>query len=258
MILKDDVNAYNSLYHTTLRWARTTSDSLPFDPDYIQSLNMWVNRIQAVIKRNDGWWKHADANLTSEDLIDVLNLTVNTQKYALNANWLKISRVRILESDGVTWRTIDNKNRANISDNEMQSSDVRFYYLLGGFLWLAGKPSYSVAGGIEIQYQTIPYSFVPADTAKEIGFDPIFEELAILGPALDYLDINGPDEQARKVQARIGQEPIGNIPGTGLLGALATSYSERDDTQPEIELEGSNRAQGLQIDSIGSDLNPSY
>lgn len=255
MILRDNTNEHNSLYHATLRRARTTSELLPFDPDYIQSLNSWVKRIEAVIKRYDGWWKHVDSNL-NDDLIDTINLTTGVQKYELNSSWLKIARVRILDKDGKTWKTLHNKNRADISDAELSSTDVRYYFLLGGNLWLAGKPNYSQANGIEVQYQTNAYQFIPGDTDKEVGFDPIFEELAILGPALDYLEINGPDDQEAKVRLRIGQEPIGNIQGTGLLGALAESYSERLDEQQILEIEKSPRAQGLQIDSMGSDLNP--
>lgn len=256
MILKDDSNLYNSLYHMTLRWARTTSDLLPFDPDYIQSLNVWVKRLEGIIKRHDGWWTHADSNLTSEDLVDTIDLTINTQKYAIDSAWSMISGIRILENNGVTWRTLEEKSRDNISDAELASSDVRYYYLLGQNLWLAGKPAYSQTDGIEITFQTRTYPFVPADAAKEVGFDSLFEELAILGPALDYLDMNGPEEQAVKVRNRIGQEPIGNIQGTGLLGAMAAHYAERLDEQPEIELEMSDRARALQLDSIGSDLNP--
>lgn len=256
MKLRDNTNTYDSLYHSSLRWARTTAGLYPFDPDYIQSLNSWAKRADTIIKRSDGWWKYADKNLTGEELIDTINLLQNVSKYALNASWLKIARVRILEQNGVTWRTIEHKNRANISDAELATTDVRFYYLLGGNLYLAGKPNYGVTNGIEVQYQTGAYNFLPADTTKEIGFEQTFEDILVFGPALDYLDINGPEEQAKKVRERLGQEPIGNIQGTGLLGALATAYSERLDEQPEISLEMSDRAQGLQIDSIGSDLNP--
>lgn len=256
MLLQDNSNEYNSLYHATLEEARTTSTQLPFNPDYLRSLNFWVKKVEALIKRQDGWWKHVDANITDKTLIAKFNLVSGTQSYVINAGWLKIARVRILENDGITWRTLDNKNRANISDAEMASSDVRFYYLLGGFLWLAGNPNYSQVNGIEIQYQTTTYQFTPSDTGKSVGFDPTFERLAVLGPAFDFLRKNGPKDQYVLVRDEIGQEPIGNIQGTGLLGAIAVAYSERLDEQPEIELEMSNRAQGLQLDSIGSDLNP--
>lgn len=256
MILRDNTNEYNSLYHTSLRWARTTETLFPFNPDFLQSLNVWVKRVEGLINRYDGRWAHADANLTSEDLIDTINLTQDTQQYAINANWRVVARVRVLENDGVTWKTLENKNRGHISDAEMASSDLRYYYLLGGYLWLAGKPAYSQTNGIEVQFQTSPYPFLPADTDKEVGFDPIFEEIAILGHALDYLDINGPAEQAEKVRSRLGQEPMGDIRGTGLMGALAEAYAERNDTQFELEIERSNRSRGLQLDSVGSDLNP--
>lgn len=254
MKLRDNSNPHNSLYHSSLRWARATDSLYPFDPDFLQSLNQWVKRVDALIKRYDGRWPHADSNLTSEDLLTPIDLTAGEQQYPLT--YPIVARVRILEDDGVTWRTLTHRTRANLTDDELSSADVRYWYTLGGYLWLAGKTTYSRTNGIEIQYQLGPYTFVPADTAKEVGFDPLFEEIAILGPALDYLDINGPEEQAAKVRNRIGQEPINNVQGTGLLGALATAYAERIDDVPEIELERSNRALGLQVDSISSDTNP--
>lgn len=259
MLLKDDANEYNSLYHATLDEARTTTDLLPFDPDYIRSLNFWVKRIDALIKRYDGWWPFADSNLSNEDLVDTIDLTQNIRKYEVDSAWRIISGVRILENDGTTWRTLEEKNRDNISDAELEAEgDVRFYYLLGGYLWLAGKPSYGQTNGIEITFQTGTYQFTPSDDAKEVGFEPIFERIAVLGPAFDYLRKNGPQEQYTLVRDELGQEPIGNVQGTGLLGALAVFYSERLDEQPELEIERGDRALGLQIDSIGSDLNPPY
>lgn len=256
MKLKDDANEYNSLYHATLDEARTTATSLPFDPDYIRSLNFWVKRVEALIKRFDGWWKHVDRNLTNEDLVDTIDLTVNVRKYAVNTNWLKIASVRILENDGSTWKTLEEKSNDNVSDHERVSSDLHAYYLLGGYLWLVGTPSYSQTNGIEITFQTKAYQFTPDDEDMEVGFDQTFERIAVLGPAYDHLRKNGPKDQFVLVRDELGQEPIGNIQGTGLLGALAVSYSERLDEQPELEIQRSDRAQALQTDSIGGDLNP--
>lgn len=256
MKLKSDLEEYNSLYHATLDEARTTASSLPFDPDYIRSLNFWVKRVEALIKRYDGWWKHVDANLVGEDLVDTIDLQVNVRKYALNSNWLKIAGIRILENDGTTWKTLEEKSNDNVNDFERTASDVQYYYLLGGYLWLVGTPSYSQTGGIEITFQTKAYQFTPLDEDMEVGFDQTFERIAVLGPAYDYLRKHGPQDQFVFIRDELGQEPLGNVAGTGLLGALATAYAERLDEQPELEMEISNRAVALQQDSIGSDLNP--
>ena len=256
MILRDNSNEYNSLYHASLRWARADSTNFPFDPDYIQYLNLAANKLSALVKRYDSDWKWIDSNNTSELLDTTLNLTSSVSKYTIPAGWKKIARVRIKESDGTTWRTLEKKNRRQVTDDELVGSYIQYYFVLGGYLYLVGVPTYTQANGIEVEYQTGASAFVPADTGEEVGFNNEFEELAILMPALDYLDINGPEEQARKVRDKIGTEPRAGQEGTGLLGALVASFLERHDAPEKISLAKSPRAVGLLEHT--SDINPLY
>ncbi len=90
----------------------------------------------------------------------------------------------------------------------------------------------------------------------EPGFSSEFHELIALMPALDYLEINGPGEQAVKVEKKVGQPPRQGFEGVGLLGALAASYLERDDNPQTMTLKKSPRALGLL--NGGGDINPLY
>lgn len=245
MKLRDDANQYNSLYHLSLRWARADETNFSYD-DFIQSFNMAVNKITAVVFRHDTGWKHMDRNDTGELLDVTKTLSSGVSAYALSTPWLKIRRVRILLDDGVTWRTLQYKDRNQLNDDELAGNSVTSYYLLGGFLYLAGVPTWGVANGIEVQYQKGPIHFTPNDTNEEVGFSPLFEELGALMPALDYLEINGPDEQARKVEKKIGIEPRRGIEGAGLLNDLAVSYQERNDVINTLSFKGNSRALGLQ------------
>lgn len=242
MILKDDVNTYNSLYHLSMRWARADSTNFTFE-DFIQSLNMAVNKLTALVQRHDREWLSADRNSTDE-LTTTVNLVASTSKYTISTPWLKIARVRIKDQNG-NWFTIKQTTRKEASDDELITHDIGKYFLLGNYLYLVGIPQYSYTGGIEIQFQSKLVHFVPADTTKEVGFSPIFEELAALMPALDYLDMNGPDEQAVKVRERIGVEPRPGIVGTGLLNDMAISYQERSDEPKHITLASSDTALSL-------------
>lgn len=242
MILKDDANTYNSLYHLSLRWARADSVNFTFE-DFIQSLNMAVNKLTALVQRHDREWQSADRNSTDE-LTTPINLVAGTSKYSISAPWLKIARVRMKDSSG-NWFTLDHTIRKFVGDDDFLSPDISKYYLLGNFLYLVGVPAHSATGGIEIQFQSKLSHFTPADAAKEVGFTPIFEELAALMPALDYLDINGPDEQAVKVRDRIGVEPRSGIAGSGLLNDMAISYQERSDEPLTISLNNGGNARAL-------------
>ena len=258
MIIRDDVNTENSLYHLSLRWARADANNFTYR-DFIQSLNMAINRITAVIHRHDEGWPWHDRN-ASGDLIDTsLTLTANTSEYAVSEPWLKIGGVRIKQEDGTTWKTLSFKDRTVVTDDERIGNWIGHYYLYGGKLVLVGKPNYTVANGIEITYQDGPTHITTdaGDYTLEVGFNPVFEELAALMPALDHLEINGPDEQARKVEKRVGIEPRQGTEGSGLLNALALSYVERNDVPQTMTLKKSNRALGL-TDTYSGDYPLTY
>jgi hypothetical protein len=244
MKLRDDVNTYNSLYHLSLRWARADVNNFPY-ADFIQSFNVAVNKITAIVLRHDKGWKSMDRNDTGQLLDTTLTLTSGVSAYSLSLPWLKIARVRIKLTDGTTWKTLQFKDRIQLTDAELASNNVAYYYLLGGTLYLAGVPNWTMANGIEVEYQKGPVHFTPTDLDEEVGFSPLFEELGALMPALDYLEINGPDEQARKVEKKIGIEPRRGIEGSGLLNDLAVSYQERNDVNQTISLPTSGRALGL-------------
>ena len=255
MKLRDDTNQYDSLYHLSLRWARADETNFPY-ADFIQSYNVAVNKITSVVFRHDKGWQYMDRNDTGELLDRTLALTSGVSAYALATPWLKIARVRVKQPDGITWKTLDYKDRIQLADDELTSATVQYFYLLGNTLYLAGVPNYSMANGIEVQYQKRPIQFTPTDTNVEVGFNPLFEELGALMPALDYLEINGPDEQARKVEKKIGIEPRQGVVGSGLLNDLALSYQERADVVKTLSLKGSPRAMGL-TDLYGGDY-PMY
>ena len=246
MQIRDDANPENSLYALALRWARADSTNFTYE-DFVQSLNMAINRITSIIHRHDEGWAWHDRN-ASGDLTDTsLTLTTNVSEYAIAEAWLKIAGVRILLQDGTTWKTLTFKNPVVVTDEERVSNNIEYYYLYGNKLVLVGKPEYTVANGIEITFQTTP-TYITTDASDytlEVGYNPIFEELSALMPALDYLEINGPDEQARKVEKRIGIEPRQGSEGSGLLNALALSYVERNDAPATLSIKGSPRAVGL-------------
>lgn len=243
MILRDDVQPYNSLYHLSLQWARSDDTNFTFD-EFVRFLNVALNRLQAVIMRHDQDWKYRDRNAAPGSLIDATtDLVANQSAYPIALHWLKIARVRVKDEQG-NYHTIHNVDRYDVADWQFGNPCIRGYYLLGNTLYLVGTPTYGYAAGIEVQYQQGATHFTPADAAKTVGFDPTFEEAAALMPALDYLDINGPEEQAVKVRTRIGTEPRQGAEGSGLLNALALSYQQRDDTPKRLSLRRNNRAIG--------------
>ena len=258
MIIRDDTNTHNSLYHLSLRWARADTNNFTY-PDFIQSFNTAIKRVTAIIHQHDEAWPFHDRN-ASGNLIDTsLTLTAGTNEYTIAESWLKIAKVRILKYDATTWQTLDFINNEVVTDEDRVSSFMKGYYVRGNKLYLVGTPNYTVLNGIEITFQDGPTVITTdaGDYTKEVGYNPIFEELGALMPALDYLEINGPDEQARKVEKRIGIEPRRGVEGQGLLNALAVSYQERNDSPQTISLQRNNAASIALTDNY-SGYNPLY
>ncbi len=159
MKIRDDANTTNSLYHLAIRWARANDSNFTFS-DFVQSANVALDKIAALIKRYDDSWKWKDANDANELIDTSLELQSGVSGYAVPSNVFKIARVRILESDGTTWRTIEKKTRRQISDDEMKTSYIRYWYILGTKIYLAGEPDYSQTNGIEINFKVQQYILI--------------------------------------------------------------------------------------------------
>jgi hypothetical protein len=245
MRINDASNQHLSLYHLALRWAIATSTDFPFNPDFLQSANLALDKVSALIMRFDNTWEYDDSNNT--DLpIATTDLVAGQDQYSIATSHLKILRVRVTNRNG-DYVTLSPKNRGELNDRTLDVDGTPLYYdKLGGNIFILPKPDYS--GTIELQTQRGANHFATSDTVKEPGFNSLFHELVALYPSLDYTEIAGMDKQANKIRARIGQEPVGGQEGTGLLGQLATAMMQRDADRPQsLGISKSNRGIGLLI-----------
>lgn len=234
MKLKDDNNPWDSLYHLSLRWARADSANFPYT-DFIQFLNVATKKIAAVIMRHDETWKWSDSNNLTPD-VATTNLVAGQNVYPVSVDWIKISRIDIQDESGNWYEVKSSRKRPSVI---LDSSVPQRYSLVGNSIILHSKPAYSRNNALRITYQTAPVVFDPtrpADEGLSVGFSHIQEELAALMPALDYLEINGPEEQAVRVRNKIGVEPRGGAEGSGLLNDLALSYKDRNDTPDQLQI----------------------
>jgi hypothetical protein len=244
MQIRNDSSTHLSLYHLGLRWAQAATTDYPF-AEFVQSANVWLDKVVAVIMRNDNTWEFEDTNNTDLPLATT-SIVAAQEDYSLAASHLKILRVRAKDNQG-NWVTLQPIQRRQLTDDQLRSTgNPEGYDKLGNSLFLNPIPDYASSGGLELQFQRGGNYFDTDDTTKEPGFASPFHEIIALGAALDFCDINGKDKQANAIRARLGVEPIGNVEGSGLLGALASHYRTRDYDRPQtISLKQSNRSRGL-------------
>lgn len=244
MQIRNDSSTHLSLYHLALRWAQAAATDYPF-AEFVQSANVWLDKVVAIILRNDNTWEFEDINNTDIPLATT-DLVAAQEDYSLAASHLKILRIRVKNSQG-NWITLQPIQRRELSDAQLRETGTPSGYdKLGNSLFLTPIPDYASSGGLEVQFQRGGSYFATGDTTKEPGFASSFHEIIALGAALDFCDINGKEKQAEAIRARLGTEPIGSDEGSGFLAALATHYRTRDYDRPQtISLKQSNRSTGL-------------
>lgn len=198
-----------------------TSDTTSYPiKAFTRNANMGLDRALMLILRADNIWAFDDTNNTGE-LLDVTTaLTANTQKYPISITWLKIARVRIKDPNGNMITITPAKGRTELSNAALTApaGTPQEYFLLGNFLYFDKAPNYSVAAGIEIQYQRGSSYFIYTDSTKTPGFAVQFHRLVSLYAALDFCQINGMPERVTVIQNKINM----------LESELLLFYASRD------------------------------
>lgn len=212
-------DAETSLYADCLYWSGADSTTYPIDPDFTRNANLALDRVTGLILRTDNSWKWDDTNATSSQLITTSAVSA-TRNVAITASWLKILRVRVLDTAG-QYHTLDAVTRDQFSDSDLATTNtgVPTRYAKVGNLIILDKV---YTGTIEIQFQRASADyFTPSDTTQEPGFAPQFHRLISLYAALDYTEPNELEGRSRTIRNRI----------QSLEGELIDHYSQRDADQ---------------------------
>lgn len=142
----------------------------------------------------DGGMRPADDTNHEDYPIIYLNIVPNQQDYPVtvdeDGNQINaIYKVRILEPDGVTWKTLKQINQNQIDDsylNRTSGGTPSEYYINANGIFLVEKPNYESIGGMEIFVARTPDYFVYTDTIKVSGIPDVFHEYLILRPSYFY------------------------------------------------------------------------
>jgi len=227
------------LYSDALYWSGADSSQYTIE-EFTRNANFALNDITSLILKSDTSWKWRDNTLSDELLDTTIDIVSGTANYAPLVTWLKIRRIRIKDTNGVL-RTLKKVDREDLTDSQLRESGTpRFYYLLGGFIYLVSNPNYNSTNGLEVQFQKGADLFDKDDTTKQPGFASPYHRIVSLKGALDYVEANSIRNRAPQIRARIGVEPdyAEGIKGSGMLKAIVDFYSARDDDeQPRIKLE---------------------
>lgn len=178
-----------------------------------------------------GNWRPADDTNQTDYPIVYTSLVSGQQDYTFtvdeNGNQiLDIYKVRVLNSNGVDWLTLDQLNQDILTDADLStvsSGSPTQYRLTANGIFLIQKPNYSLSNGLEIWINRTPSYFTTSDTTKKAGIPWTHHEYLALRPSYFYCLQKGlPQATAYKI-ALYGETGKG-----GMEAAIKKYYRDRN------------------------------
>jgi hypothetical protein len=163
-------------------------------------------------------------------------LVAGQTHYVFPDNTLVIHRVRVKDRNG-NFRTLSPKLRRELSDNELAASgDPDYYFKIDNAIFPIPVPDYSVASGVEMEFQRGANHFTTADTTREPGFDSQFHQWLVVGAAMTYALANGMKEKVSMLSQL----------KEAMRDRIKTHYQTRSpDERPRLRLKRHARNYGL-------------
>lgn len=158
-------------------------------------VNAALDRFFTLAFQADGRWSWDDP---SNDTVPIqsINLVANTQSYNIDdftSEIINILRVEAKDSSGnnILLRRLD-RNKLNASGialtNYMTTASTPYEYdLVGEYIYLYPKPSYSSTNGLTLYLERNKTAFLYTDTTKDIPVPSIFVQYICRYASLPYL-----------------------------------------------------------------------
>lgn len=207
MRFNDTNNEDKSIVHDIDWWCGTNSTSFPIE-DKTRRVNQWYYKVQTEIMQTDARFQFDDDNYS--DLPEFrANLVDGQALYELPDKFMEVHAVEIKAQDGDYFRL----DQIDLQDMEYTASDYRStdgkpaeYDLTGDSLRLFPAPSsdsVELTNGLKVYITRNVGVFETSDTTKEPGFNDAFHEILSIGPAMDYLAVDGTNEDRSELQNRL-------------------------------------------------------
>lgn len=181
-----DTSTKSGLVEETHFFANTTSATYSIN-EITRNINRALDRVAFLIQSADQLWQFDDQNNTDQP-IATTSLVNGQSDYSINADFLKILKIEIKDSNG-NWQEVNpidvsDPNFKRISTATTNGIPTR-YDKNGNSVFLFPAPNYDSNGGLRIYYQRNMTYFVVSDTTKAPGFNPQFHRILSLQAALD-------------------------------------------------------------------------
>ena len=168
--------------------------------DRTRNMNIvWDEAISELFKADPNY-KYDDTSNTDFPIATIA-ISSSLDHYTVPDSSLVIHRIRMKNNLGVL-TTLTPCLRRELDDDELDDvGSPSKYYKVGNAIFPNPVPDYSVADGVEIEFQRGANHFVTTDTAKTPGFDAQFHQFLSVGTALRYAIANGMSEKVSMLKA---------------------------------------------------------
>jgi len=163
---------------------------------FTRYINEGLNRVVSLILLADGRWQWDDNNNTDFPIGTTSLVTTpgsEQQDYAFAINFLKITRVEVLDFAG-NWQLLKPIDQSDIYDQSLtdflKTAGLPMYYdKIANSVFLYPKPSataVTATNGLKVWFQRPPSYFTTSDTTKVPGFNSMYHRLVALIASRDY------------------------------------------------------------------------
>lgn len=154
-------------------------------------VNAACDRFFTLAFQADGRWSWDDPNWDTAP-IQSINLVANTQSYNLDdftSEIINILRIEAKDSSGnnILLRRLDRKNMGALTAYAVTAGTPAEYDLVGEYIYLYPKPSYSSTNGLTIYLERNKSEFLYTDTTKVLPVPSIFVQYICRHASLPHL-----------------------------------------------------------------------
>lgn len=231
---------YTTLLNLVSRFTttqNTTSSSYPI-ADKTTDINSALNWYMVMANQSAGNWRPADDTNQTDYPVVFADLVSGQQDYVFTVDEqgnqiLDIYKVRILQPDGVTWRTLTPVDVNDVTKDQQtynltSSGTPDKFYVTANGIFLVVPPNYSwrigteLKSGLEIYTNRTPTYFTSSDTTKKAGIPWVHHEYLALRPSWLYCVQKGLSQASSYALLLFGADGK-----SGMEGAIKSYYSNR-------------------------------
>lgn len=174
----------------------TSTSSYP-TASKLRDINLAQDYYMTLANQFAGNWRPFDDTTQTDYPVVYGDVVSGQQDYSFNTDEngnqiLSIYKARLLQPDGVTWKTLEQINQEEITDAQLDttiSGVPTQYYLSANGIFLVQKPNYSSANGLEFWNNRTSVHFTSADATtgtRVPGIPWIHHEYLDLRPSYFY------------------------------------------------------------------------